>query len=120
MEDLITVNATDATYTGVQVQLDKLQASKDWRNLLRRAGRNNYPLLKQVLVDYIKGFVKMAGKKPSKLDVVLSVAIQPCGSTVSYKTYDDIPETDVPCPCGNPKHWLIRYLDLRKQSVVAV
>ncbi len=123
MKDLITVNAKDATHTGVQIQLDgKSQGDKEWRNLLRRARRNNYPLLKQVLVDYIKGFVKMAratGTETPRPDVVLAIDLG-CGHSATYKTYDDIPETDVPCSCGNPKHWLIRYQDLRKTPFPAV
>jgi len=32
-----------------------------------------------------------------------------CGGSVDYATVDDIPYQSVPCPCGNPKHWLIKY-----------
>ncbi len=31
------------------------------------------------------------------------------GCSVSYKTEADIPYRSVPCSCGNPKHWLIKY-----------
>ena len=31
------------------------------------------------------------------------------GCSVDYKTEADVPEHSVPCPCGNPKHWLIKY-----------
>ena len=28
---------------------------------------------------------------------------------VSFKTRDDVPGTNVPCACGNPRHWAIWY-----------
>jgi len=28
-----------------------------------------------------------------------------------YQTPADIPEHSVPCDCGNPNHWLIKYTD---------
>ena len=31
------------------------------------------------------------------------------GLSIGYKTEADIPYHSVPCPCGNPKHWLIKY-----------
>jgi len=32
----------------------------------------------------------------------------PCGTVVKYPL-NNIPTVDVPCPCGNPNHWIIRY-----------
>ncbi len=43
--------------------------------------------------------------------LILSIDM-PCGRTVNYQTYEDIPAESTPCPCGNPKHWLIKYGDL--------
>ena len=31
------------------------------------------------------------------------------GCSVDYKTEADIPAYSVPCICGNPKHWMIKY-----------
>lgn len=39
------------------------------------------------------------------IDLVISM---PCEESVTYKTLDDIPEVDTPCPCGNPNHWFIK------------
>ena len=33
----------------------------------------------------------------------------PCGSVVKYQTFEDIPDEDVPCPCGNSKHRLVEH-----------
>ena len=33
----------------------------------------------------------------------------PCGSSITYPDVDDIPIRDVPCPCGNSTHWLVKY-----------
>jgi hypothetical protein len=35
--------------------------------------------------------------------------IDACDQTCTYRTPNDIPDVDVPCPCGNPAHWMIRY-----------
>ena len=32
-----------------------------------------------------------------------------CGGSASYQVAEDIPLVDVPCPCGDPTHWLLRY-----------
>lgn len=40
--------------------------------------------------------------------------IMPCGSTVIYNHFKEVSQEDVPCPCGDPKHWLIQY---RKKEV---
>ena len=34
-----------------------------------------------------------------------------CGGSADYKAKEDIPYHSVPCPCGNPDHWLIKYED---------
>lgn len=36
----------------------------------------------------------------------------PCNSVVTYKTLNEIPKQDTACPCGNPKHWLIRWREI--------
>ena len=33
----------------------------------------------------------------------------PCGNTFTITDILQIPEYEVPCPCGNPKHWLIKH-----------
>ena len=33
----------------------------------------------------------------------------PCGKSQEFRTAEDIPFDDLPCPCGNPEHWLIKY-----------
>lgn len=39
---------------------------------------------------------------------VLTITM-PCGVCQEYSTYDDIPDVDIACPCGNPSHWIIKY-----------
>jgi len=41
-------------------------------------------------------------------DNFLSIEL-PCGESVAYKTTDDVPLVDVPCACGVPEHWFIKY-----------
>ena len=35
-----------------------------------------------------------------------------CGHKVVYQTFEDIPSEDVPCPCGNPKHWMVKLTEI--------
>ena len=60
---------------------------------------------KQTLVDHLKN---QFGVPLPMVELVIQMS---CGHQVTYKTKDDIPDTDVPCPCGDPTHWFIRYQD---------
>ena len=33
----------------------------------------------------------------------------PCGYKVVYKNAGEIPTVDTPCPCGDPKHWIVKF-----------
>jgi len=71
--------------------------------------------MKQILVDSIKEYIRRYGDRVH-FDYslgVLVIDLDPCGGHATYKTWADIPDHDVPCPCGDPTHWLIRYRDLR-------
>lgn len=35
-----------------------------------------------------------------------------CGGKVVYQRFDDIPCENVPCSCGNPKHWFVKYTEI--------
>lgn len=35
--------------------------------------------------------------------------LMPCGHSAHYMAFDDVPASSVRCPCGDPKHWIIRY-----------
>ena len=62
--------------------------------------------LKQSLEWYFGkgGFNLMLGSHP-----FLTVDLKECGGSAVYETWEDVPEVDVPCPCSNPNHWLIKY-----------
>lgn len=38
------------------------------------------------------------------------------GYSVDYLTEADVPYHSIPCPCGNPKHWLIKYDEETKEE----
>lgn len=39
-----------------------------------------------------------------------SAAEMPCGKMVAARRrWTEVPTVDVPCPCGNAKHWLVRW-----------
>jgi len=115
-QEIVTADMEKATISGIYSSITICgndHKSKDWVNLMRRAKRNEYSLLKQVLVDAIKGQIREGGILRRNYDAVLGIRLKDCGGEASYKTWDDIPNESVPCPCGNPNHWLIRYEDLR-------
>ena len=69
---------------------------------------------RQVLIDtinlYINSsfFVGQEGKP--YLRVALSGEQLGCeGCSADYATEADVPYHSVPCTCGNPNHWLIKY-----------
>ncbi len=33
----------------------------------------------------------------------------PCGQRLIYWKLEEIPFFDTPCPCGDPRHWLVKY-----------
>lgn len=41
--------------------------------------------------------------------ILLGVSMEPCGGRATYRTADDIPLVDTPCPCGDPSHWLVKW-----------
>jgi len=37
----------------------------------------------------------------------------PCGTAHIYPL-NQFPETDTPCQCGDPTHWVVKYIELEK------
>ena len=35
--------------------------------------------------------------------------IMPCGEKYEFFKFKDIPDKNLRCACGNPKHWVIKY-----------
>jgi hypothetical protein len=35
----------------------------------------------------------------------------PCGWSYRLKAIEDLPKEDLPCPCGNPEHWFVKYTE---------
>ncbi|MCJ7743301.1 MAG: hypothetical protein MUO99_01905 [Dehalococcoidales bacterium] len=69
---------------------------------------------RQILIDGINSRVELGffanNPDASYLHVALMGEGLGCpGCSAEYKTEADVPSLSVPCPCGNPKHWLIKY-----------
>jgi hypothetical protein len=47
-------------------------------------------------------FVDCGGKAP------LLYYAMPCGNVYELKRGDRVPDEDIPCPCGDPNHWLVK------------
>lgn len=67
----------------------------------------------QVWASEISNEAQRRGLDISSPDfVLLGVSLKSCGGSATYRTVDDIPLVDVPCPCGDPNHWLIKYQEV--------
>ena len=69
---------------------------------------------RQALIDAINQYANSSffdgAKDKTYLHIELSGEQLGCaGCSVDYATEADAPYHSVPCACGNPKHWLIKY-----------
>ena len=70
---------------------------------------------RKVLIDTINAYITDTGfftKHPDAIYLRVALTggkIGCAGCSADYKTEFDVPEHSVPCSCGNPKHWLIKY-----------
>lgn len=56
--------------------------------------------------------VRLAGLDPDDPNFnLLHCSLKPCGGHATYRTVNDIPLVDIPCPCGDPNHWLIKWTE---------
>ena len=60
--------------------------------------------IKQEPALCIGWFIRKKGAPVLRFDM-------PCGEIVEYKKWGDVPDGDIPCPCGDPNHFLIKYGD---------
>ncbi len=52
------------------------------------------------------------GREHVRSIIPYPVAVQmPCGVPRIFLTAQDVPLESLPCPCGQPGHWLVKYLD---------
>lgn len=35
----------------------------------------------------------------------------PCGEIYALDRIDDLPQDDLPCPCGDKSHWFVKYME---------
>ncbi len=61
------------------------------------------PVDRQAMLDYL------AIIKEQVLDSEGLTISLPCGGEKDFGVPENIPFEDLPCPCGRPDHWLIRY-----------
>ncbi len=53
----------------------------------------------------------------SEIDAPFLSIKMPCGAKFELKTFGEVinlPIKDIPCPCGNPNHWFIRYIYIQE------
>lgn len=57
-------------------------------------------------IEVLRQVVSPAMSVPGAIWAVIKM---PCGQTYEYQTEDDFPRVDVPCRCGAPGHWAVKY-----------
>jgi len=62
-------------------------------------------LTREATQAYIRGIVN----GPGLPDSPFCTLEMPCGERLVIQTEADFPAESVPCPCGNPKHWFVKY-----------
>ena len=49
-------------------------------------------------------------KALAPVEALLPIEItMPCGNVLKLTAIAELPAVDVPCPCGDPTHWLMKY-----------
>ena len=62
---------------------------------------------RQAMVDFLDECVGLQNKRG--LEICGFTITMPCGSERRFTNHCDIPFEDLPCPCGQGGHYLIRY-----------
>ena len=60
-------------------------------------------------VEMIRELIGLASGISSDNSKPLLEISWPCGGYAIYHAAGDVPLVDVPCQCGNPDHWLIKW-----------
>ncbi len=96
----------------VRKKLEEMTEEK-WRDQF--AGQQ-----RQILIDALQEKVRELGYDNPIYFVpelpLLQITNPECGHSVTYRSYAEIPDIDVPCTCGNPNHWFIQYKDFRQKE----
>jgi len=74
--------------------------------------------LKVILGSIVKQQLQLHRARgfPDEAFSAVMTGIKSCGTKVYYKTLDDVPLDDTPCPCGDPNHWLVTWTIVDPQT----
>lgn len=66
-------------------------------------------------------YLLRSGKKPDEYGLMPCTIKMPCGRGFTYRDIEYIPMSDVPCECGNPKHFYVKYYytEINKETIDA-
>ncbi len=78
--------------------------------LLTAKGEATREQARDSFVEYIMDNVPPEWSTERPNAALLTIRLD-CGGSESYQTAEDIPLVNVPCPCGDPTHWLLKYED---------
>jgi len=56
----------------------------------------------------------MAKKEAEGKELWPHIVRMPCGNEQRFDNFLNLPVEDIPCPCGNPNHYIVRFIDNRE------
>ncbi len=65
----------------------------------------------EALREYVRSYLAETRLAALPYAPELSITMPGCDKKVDYATVDDIPDVDVPCPCGDEAHYMIKYVE---------
>ena len=60
---------------------------------------------REELIKWLQETINASGNTLQKL----LVGELPCGMNLGKMDMNDVPYKSLPCPCGDPTHWVIKY-----------
>ena len=77
-------------------------------------GKDRVEFRKEAMLGFIVKLNEAGGDgegKPIDPEAPYAVITMDCGEEKTYRRIEDIPTEDVPCPCGNPNHWIVKWVE---------
>jgi len=69
------------------------QGMREWGIALHGVGNN---------IDEAKQSIEEGYRFPQTL-------YMSCGHKMTFHSAEKLPNQNIPCPCGNPNHWIVKY-----------
>lgn len=87
----------------------KTDTKAQWCGLRIAVNKDGLPSIETLIdcMECIPGVGQISRFVPSDTPFIKIMA--PCGEKYVFDLPDDVPLEDIPCRCGNPNHWVMRW-----------